>query len=331
MQLVFDGVPDGPVGIASDILDTAARLVRHGVVNLGRGLAVPPLRLVSVDGRPVCTASGQLLHVAAALPVRGARRGDVLLLPGLGLATADQLTDALARRSDLARGIEAISRAGAHRATIGASCSATFLLAESGALDGQTATTTWWLAPAFAGRFPKVKLRPDRMVVKAGRVFTAGSAFAHADLLLALLTDLIGPALAHTVARYLVLDQRAAQSRYMVIEHLRSSDPMVVRLEHFVASNVGRRLRLAEMARAVGASPRTLARRVAETLAMTPQEFARGLRMAHAAHLVDTTRLSIDEIASRIGYADPAAFRRIFRRHTGETPRARRGSSTGAF
>lgn len=58
---------------------------------------------------------------------------------------------------------------------------------------------------------------------------------------------------------------------------------------------------------------------------MTPQRFVQRVRVAHAVHLLDTTRASVDEVAARVGYADAAAFRRIFRRHTGDRPRERRG------
>ncbi|HEX5753696.1 MAG TPA: helix-turn-helix domain-containing protein [Archangium sp.] len=176
----------------------------------------------------------------------------------------------------------------------------------------------------FTQRFPRVTLRSDRMVVESGGVFTAGSAFAHADLMLAILASTSSPSVAHTVARYLVLDERASQARYMVLEHLGSSDPVIRQLESFVTANIERQSTLHEMARATATSPRTLARRVAKGLGMTPQRFAQRLRVAQAVHLLETTRHPVDEVAARVGYADPAAFRRVFRRETGETPRARR-------
>jgi transcriptional regulator GlxA family with amidase domain len=264
-----------------------------------------------------------MMAVDAALGLRGLGAGDVLVLPGLGAATEPEVS-ALLERPDILRGVELVARAAATGARVAASCSATFVLAASRVLDGRQATTTWWLGAAFARRFPRVTLRADRMVVESGGVLTAGSSFAHADLMLAILARTSSPSLAHTVARYLVLDERVSQARYMVLEHLRSSDPVVRVLEAFVSSNIERQLTIDEMARATATSPRTLARRVENALGTTPRQFAQRLRMARAVHLLETTKKSVDEIATRVGYADPAAFRRVFRRELGESPRARR-------
>lgn len=322
-QLVFDGVADGPVGVALDILGAATRVIEAGLVGGHSRRAPFRTRLVSIDGAPVRTASRRLLAVDGALGMRGMGPSDVLVLPGLGMATPPEIAAALGR-SDIVRGGELVARAAARGVRVAASCSAAFVLAASGLLDGREATTTWWLGPTFAQRFPRVTLRTDRMVVASGGVFTAGSAFAHADLMLAILAETMSPSLAHLVAKYLVLDERASQSRYMVMEHLRSADPVVRALERFIGTNLDRQLTVPQMARATATSPRTLARKLGHALRTTPLRFAQRLRVAKAVHLLETTRLSVDEIATRVGYADPAAFRRIFRRETGEAPHARR-------
>lgn len=322
-HLVFDGVADGPVGVALDVVATAERLARAGLAALPKGRRTPRQRLVSIDGRPVRTGAGRLLSVDGPCRLRDLHRGDVLVLAGLGLATPAAIDGALAR-PDIVRGITLVARAARKGVRLAASCSATFVLAAAGVLDGRPATTTWWLGPTFAARFPRVSLRADQMVVDTGGVVTAGSAFAHADLMLALLARAVSPSLAHLVARYLVLDERASQSRYMVLDHLRSTEPVIRKLEGFVTANLGRQVTIHEMARATATSPRTLARRVADALGTTPQHFARRLRIAQAVHLLETTPHPVDEVAARVGYADPAAFRRIFRRETEETPRARR-------
>ena len=313
---------EGALGLGLDVIDTASRLVRAGRLPLPRRHTSLEQRVVSHDGKAVHSAQGRSIAVDGALSLRSIRAGDVLVVPGV-FATKDSSVERLLARADVQRIVALLPRAAAKGALLAASCSATFFLGAAGLLDGGSATTTWWLMPFFARRFPDVRLRVDRMLVDNGGVLTAGSAFAHADLMLAIVARVTSPALSNLVARYLVLDARASQSRYMVMEHLRSFDPLLRTLEEFVAHNIDRQLSLAELARAAGTSPRTLARRVNAAVAMTPQRFVQRLRVTHAAHLLETTREPVEQVAARVGYADAAAFRRIFRRHAGETPRGR--------
>jgi transcriptional regulator GlxA family with amidase domain len=67
-----------------------------------------------------------------------------------------------------------------------------------------------------------------------------------------------------------------------------------------------------------------LARRVHAGLGMTPGELVRRMRVSQAVHLLESGHASVEEVAARVGYADSAAFRRVFRRHAGESPRGRR-------
>ena len=76
---------------------------------------------------------------------------------------------------------EMLVAARARRAVIAASCSSTFMLAESGVPDGFGATTSWWLAPTFRARYPAVHLEERELVVDAARAVTAGAAFARRD------------------------------------------------------------------------------------------------------------------------------------------------------
>jgi transcriptional regulator GlxA family with amidase domain len=324
-HLVFDGVADGPLGLALEIVHTAARIASSGLVD-----SPPPRRALqqrvvapSGSGPRVRTSAGRAFPVDGILSPRALRPGDVLVLPGLGAATEPALA-ALLARPDVQATLPCLARTAERGVFVAASCSATFVLAASGALAGRGATTSWWLGPAFTRRFPEVALSPDQLVVDAGGVMTAGAALAHGDLVLALLARTTSPSLAHLVRRYLVLDERVSQSRYQIVAHLRGDDPTVRRLERFLQRHLDRRVSLAEMARATATSPRTLARRLHDALGISPQRFAQRLRIARADHLLAATTDSIEVIAGRVGYADAAAFRRIFRRETGQSPRERR-------
>lgn len=323
VHLVLEGVAESSLGVGLDVVGTAARLVALGLAAAPCAPKTLQQTVVSLDGLPVRSGAGRLIDVAGAFNPADLGPGDVVVLPGVFGAT-ERSIDLLLGREELRRDVGLLAEAWRRGATLAASCAATFILANSGALDGQRATTTWWLAPAFARRFPTVNLAADRMVVEAERTLTAGSAFAHADLMLALLARLAGPSLAQLAARYLVLDARPSQARYMVVEHMRVSDPAVQAAERFVVAHVGRQISIDELAQAAAVSPRTLARRVQAALGVTPHELVQRIRVAHAAHLLETTRASVDEVAERVGYADAAAFRRVFRRLTGESPRGRR-------
>lgn len=322
VHVALAGTLEGSLGLGVDVIDTAARLVRGGIAPVPAGGVDLRQRVLSFDGAPVRSAHGRAIAVDGAFGLRGVKRGDVWLVSGVR-TNDDPAVDRLLARTDVRRLAALLPLVAARGATIAASCAATFVLAAAGLLAGGPATTTWWLTPSFARRFPDIALTADRIVVDHGAVLTAGSAFAHADLVLTVLARVGTPGLADLVARYLVLDARAAQSRYVVLDPRRSADPAVRAVEAHVLAHVDRQLELDELARIAGTSPRTLARRIHAAVGHSPQRFVQQLRIHHARALLRDPALSVDEVAAKVGYADAAAFRRVYRRVTGESPRGR--------
>ncbi len=197
--------------------------------------------------------------------------------------------------------------------TLAAACIGTFVMAESGVLDHQRATTTWWLSPLFRQRYPHVILDESQMIVRSGRCVTAGAALSHMDLALWLVRR-VSPQLAALTARYLIVDPRASQSAYALADHLVHEDPVVQRFEDWARGRLTRGFSLSDAAQAVGASKRTLARRLERVLGKTPLSYFQSLRVERAVHLLKTTPLSVDQIATRVGYADGATLRALLRR-----------------
>ncbi len=321
LLLVLDGVFDGAVGITLDVLGAANRVEALGLLGEERRSTRLEARLVSPDGKPVRTSSGRRLAVDGKATLRGCARDDILVVPGLGMDTPGEVDVGL-RRPPVVRALGFIARARAFGLTVAASCSATFLLGAAGVLDGGPATTTWWLAKDFARRFPSVEVRVDSMVVTHGRVITAGSAFAHADLMLTVLARASGPTLARLVSRFLVVDERPSQARYMIAHHLRSDDTALRKAERYVRAHIGRAISVEEMARAAGTSSRTLARRMREQLETTPLRFVQRLRTERAVQMLGTSGSSVEGRRRQSGVrGDAAAFRRVLRRETGRSPR----------
>ena len=61
--------------------------------------------------------------------------------------------------------------------------------AAAGLLDGKRATTHWSRTVDFTRRFPQVRLDPDRIFVKEGRIWTSAGITAGIDLALHLVAD----------------------------------------------------------------------------------------------------------------------------------------------
>src|SRR5258708_32241435 len=113
-----------------------------------------------------------------------------------------------------------------------AACIGTFVLAEAGLLDGEEATTTWWLSPLFRQRYPRVRLDESRILVQSNAVGTAGAALSHLDLALALIRR-ARPELANLTARDLGVAVRTSQSIYSIPDHLAHADPLTPQFERW--------------------------------------------------------------------------------------------------
>lgn len=316
--LGLDGVTDSGVSIALDVLRAA-----NAVVSRRTGRPAFLVELLSRRGRRLTLSSGLRVGVHGSWD-RAARAG-VVLVPGCWTETSADVAKLLAR-PDVAGCGEVLARAHARGAVVGASCSAAFVVARRGLLDGRRATTTWWLGPELRRRFPLVDVRESEALVVDQRVACAGTVFAMADLALFVVTRAAGPTVARQVMRALLLDAHVSQSAYMVLSQVVTDDESVRRAEAWVRENLATRFETSDLARAVAVSKRTLARRLQTSLGLTPTAFVRRIRMESAGRLLETTRYSIVEIASRVGYEDAGTLRRLLRSELGASPRAlRRG------
>ena len=264
--------------------------------------------------RRVRTSQGLSVPVVSAAQLA---RPDIVLIPALGAKMPETLQVALERR-DVADAGELLRQWADGGALVSAACTGTFVLANTSLLDGQSATTSWWLAPLFRERYPRVILEESRMVVGSSSFVTAGAALAHIDLALWLVRR-SSPALAALTARYLVIDPRPSQAIFMIPDHLIHTDPLVERFEQWARHRLNEGFSLNAAANATGTSARTLARRLKTVLGKTPLSYFQDLRVERAVHLLQTSSDSIDLIAARVGYANGATLRTLLRRRIGRS------------
>lgn len=317
--LVFplDGAFDTGMSVVLDALRMANAL--SAVARPGE----PPPFDVELVGLRTRIKTGLGMSVAAK-KARTMPLPDWIVVPAISAGTPDVLVECLERPAvrDACTQLRHWQGQGAR---IAAACIGTFILAESGLLDGQEATTTWWLSPLFRSRYPKVRLDKDRMLVPSGPFVTAGAAMGHLDLVLWLIRQ-ASPELATLVARYMLVDGRISQAPYIIPDHLAHSDPLIERFERWTRANLASGFSLQEAAHDLATTPRTLQRRAEAVLGQSPLSYFQDRRVERARHLIETSTMDVDSIAAEVGYADGATLRTLLRRRLGRGVRELRST-----
>jgi transcriptional regulator GlxA family with amidase domain len=220
--------------------------------------------------------------------------------------------------------------AGARR--VASVCSGSMLLAAAGLLDGRRATSHWGRSRQFPRLFPKVKFEPDRIWVRDGRFWTSAGVTAGIDLALALIADDHGEEMALKTAQELVVYRRrpGGQSQFSALLEMERPGGRFSALLGWMRENLDKPLTVEQLADRAHMSPRNFARAFAAETGMTPAKAVERLRVEAARHLVERDAEPIDQIAARVGFADPERMRRAFIRGFGQPPQALRRAARAA-
>lgn len=292
----------GPI----EVLDAANRI--EGAAHYRTVIATP-------GGRVVRSTSGVRVDADVGLEAVADRAGghDIVLVVG-GWGTRARLDDpvfldqvrALAARADRVTSV----------------CTGALVLAAAGLLHGHRATTHW-SACDLLGSFPGVEVLPDQIYVQDGDRWTSAGVTAGIDLTLALVEDDHGPELAHQVAAQLVVFARRPGGQAQFSVALRSQaarNPAVAELQRWLPDHLDGDLTVARLAARAAMSPRSFARTFRRETGTTPAAHVEALRVEAARRLLETTDLTVDAIAGRVGLRHGETLHRAFLRRVGTTP-----------
>ena len=281
-------------------------------------------------------ASGMRSPRSAAVSLLSPSGGSIATSSGLSLQT-DRIEDTsqldllvisaiwrnplrvLAREPALAEQIQRLASQGTTIAAVG---SGSFLLAETGLLNYQPATTHWHWFDDFEERYPLVDLRRDQLIVPAGNFYCAGSVNSLSDLLVYLLGNFYSPEVARHIENQFSPEIRRRFKATQVGTNLlhEHHDELVLDIQLFMQEKLDTSLTVKELAAQAGISQRTLNRRFIHATGVTPWQYLINLRIIEAESLLRRSNLSITDIAETVGFADAAHFARLFRRSVQLTP-----------
>ena len=201
--------------------------------------------------------------------------------------------------------------------------SGAFLLGEAGLLDGRAATTHWSQLDRFARRFPHASLRRDHRIVESGDVFTVASLNALADLIVYLIGRTAGEEIGRTIERHFSYESRNPFAEEVFSDRTphNVADELVAEAQSWIHENLTRPFEVAELARHLRVSRRTLDRRFRGATGQSIVRYRNRARIELGAEMLRATDLAVGEVAERCGVQDGRYFARVFREVLGLAPR----------
>jgi AraC family transcriptional regulator, transcriptional activator FtrA len=247
---------------------------------------------------------------------------DTVIIPSVRDVTAQpspELVDAL----------RAAHEQGARLVSI---CSGAFALAAAGVLDGRSATTHWIYVDLLQSRYPEIDVDPAPLYVDEGNVLTSAGCAAGLDLCLHIVRSDHGAQIANDVARRLVISPHRAGGQAQYIESPvpePTTDGRIAAGMDWALANLDRAITLDDMAAQSLMSRRTYLRQFADATGTTPIKWLIDQRIQASLGLLESSSLSIEQIATRVGFESPVTYRHHFVRGMKTTPSGYRNCFTG--
>ncbi|MEP4038753.1 MULTISPECIES: GlxA family transcriptional regulator [unclassified Pseudophaeobacter] len=213
---------------------------------------------------------------------------------------------------------------------IGGLCTASYVLAKAGLLDGKRATIHWENIDSFAEEFEEVTLTKSVFVIDNNRLSTAGGT-SSIDLMLKLLANDHGEDLANSVADQLIYSSiRTDQDtqRLSIPTRIGVRHPKLSMVIQMMEANIEEPISPSVLAQDVGMSTRQLERLFRRYLNRSPKRYYMELRLQKARNLLMQTDMSVINVALACGFASPSHFSKCYRSHYDTTPYRERGSKS---
>ncbi|PLX38492.1 MAG: AraC family transcriptional regulator [Hyphomicrobiales bacterium] len=215
---------------------------------------------------------------------------------------------------------------------IGGMCTSAWLLARAGLLEDRRCAIHWETLPSFAETFPDVEVQADLFEVE-DNIYTCAGGTAAIDMMLHLVGEQLGPAVAERVSEQCIIDRvRKPQDRQRLPLNARVGvhNSKLLAMIELMESHLAEPLTLAQIADKTGLSRRHVERLFRQLLGRSPARYYLDLRLDRARHLLLQSDMSIVEVAIACGFVSASHFSKCYRELYGRSPQADRRQAGGS-
>lgn len=268
--------------------------------------------IVSIDGEPVA-GEGRVTIIPHS-SISDVEVTDFILIPGF--MSPLRFIGCVPKKL-----VEWICRHHKNNVLIGSSCTGSFLLAETGLLDGKTATTNLKFSRYFQKLYPEINLKPERILTEDSGFICSGAATSYIDLCIYLIEKFGFADLAAICSKALLMEPRRSQSPYFIFDYQKyHTDDTVKKAQFYMEKKFTEPISVEALASDLGISQRHFVRRFKNATGDSPLLYLQRIRIEAAKLQLEKTMHSIDEITQQVGYEDPNSFRKLFKKNTGLSP-----------
>ncbi|WP_258564090.1 GlxA family transcriptional regulator [Streptomyces himalayensis] len=201
-------------------------------------------------------------------------------------------------------------------------CTGGYVLAAAGYLDGRPATTHWAHAEHFQQLFPSIKVDADVLFIDDEDVLTSAGVAAGIDLCLHVVRRDHGTAVANDVARRIVVPPHrdGGQAQYIQRPIPEPQQANTAAARAWALERLHEPIQLRDMAAQESMSVRTFTRRFREEAGVSPGQWLTQQRVEWARQLLESSDLSVDQIAHDAGFGTAQSMRQHLQAALGVTP-----------
>ncbi|MEQ4467283.1 GlxA family transcriptional regulator [Enterobacter asburiae] len=279
---------------------------------LCRPESILKVNTIGINSEPILTHSG--FSITADTTLAADRHYDVIYLPALWRNPRTVVR----QQPELLEWLTEQAARGTSIAAVGTGCC---FLAESGLLDGKPATTHWHYFKQFSRDYPAVKLQTKHFLTQADNIYCAASVKALSDLTIHFIETIYGKRIATHTQRTFFHEIRSQFERQCYSEENKPHpDEDVIQIQIWIKANCASDISMQSLADMAGMSLRNFNRRFKNATDMSPLQYLLTTRIESAMTMLQSTNLSIQEIANAVGYQDIAHFNRQFKHKTTVSP-----------